>query len=213
MIVSKIVKKDAKNVIVKFDNDEQLILSVDVFMQSGLKKNDEISEDRFSALIQENILFHIKQRAFRYLGRRLYSKKELRTKLLQKKYDKNLIDKVIDYLEEKDYLNDKAFAAAFVKDKIILKKWGEQKLKSELIKKGIHPDVISGVLSEQLSEEVLLENLRDIAEKKYETLIARGKDKDKDYVKQKLITFLKSRGYNYEAIKHVCDEILNDEIQ
>lgn len=211
MIVSKIVKKDANNVIVKFDNDEQLILSVDVFMQSGLKKNDEISEDRFSSLIQENILFHIKQRAFRYLGRRLYSKKELRTKLLQKKYDKKLVDRVIDYLEEKDYLNDKDFAEAFVKDKIILKKWGEQKLKSELIKKGIQPDVISGVLSEQLSDEVVLSNLKYIAEKKYKTLIARGKDKD--YVKQKLITFLKSRGYNYEAIKRVCDEILNDEIQ
>ena len=88
MLVEKIVKKDSKNVVVHFNNDEAIILALDVFSQSGLKKNDEISDDRFSFLIRENKLFYIKQRAFRFLGRRPHSASELRVKLMQKGYEK-----------------------------------------------------------------------------------------------------------------------------
>ena len=64
MKIIRIVKKDARNVVIHFDNDEVLFLAVVIFYKSGLKKNDDISDDRFSSLIRENRLFHIKQRAF-----------------------------------------------------------------------------------------------------------------------------------------------------
>ncbi len=101
MKVNRIVKKDAKNVIIHFDDDEVLFLSVDIFYKSGLKKNDEISDDRFSSLIKENQLFYIRQRAFRYLGRRQHSISELRIKLKQKGYETELINQVLDDLNKK----------------------------------------------------------------------------------------------------------------
>ena len=93
MKITRIAKKDSANVIIEFDNGEPLFLSVEIFMKSGLRKNDEISEDRFLFLVRENKIFYIKQRAFRYLGRRLHAKSELKTKLLQKRYESDLIDK------------------------------------------------------------------------------------------------------------------------
>ena len=84
MKINRIVNKGAKDVIIHFEDDEFLILALEVFLKSGLKKNDELSDERFSFLIRENRLYHIKQRAFRYLGRRLHSASELRTKLRQK---------------------------------------------------------------------------------------------------------------------------------
>ena len=206
MNVSKIVKKDARNVIIHFDNDEVLFLSVDIFYKSGLKKNDEISDDRFSSLIKENRLFHIKQRAFRYLGRRQHSTSELRIKLKQKGYETELINQVLDDLKQKNYLDDTKFAEMFVEEKIKLKLWGEQKLRSELIKRGIKSEIISDVIRNKVSDQDKLSYAMILASKKYETL--RNRNVDKDVIKRKLITFLNSYGYNYDVIKEVCDELI-----
>jgi regulatory protein len=211
MKIIRIVKKDARNVVIYFDNDEVLFLSVDIFYKSGLKKNDEISDDRFSSLIKENRLFHIKQRAFLYLGRRQHSTYELRIKLKQKGYETELINEVLDDLKNKNYLDDTEFAKIFVEEKIKLKLWGEQKLRSELIKRGINSEIISDVLRDIISEEDKLNNVMTIASKKYDTL--RNRKLDKDVIKKKLITFLNSRGYNYAVIKEVCNELIKEENQ
>jgi len=209
MKVIKIVKKDARNVVIHFDNDEVLFLSVDIFYKSGLRKNDEISDDRFSSLVKENRLFHIKQRAFRYLGRRLHSTSELRTKLRQKGYETELINEVLDDLKQKNYLDDIEFAKAFVEEKIKLKLWGEQKLRSELIKRGIKSEIISDVLRDKISDEDKLSNAMIIATKKYDTL--RNRNMDTEVLKRKLITFLNSRGYNYDVIKIVCSKLIDED--
>ena len=206
MIVSRIVKKGAKNVAVHCDNDEVLFLSVDIFYKSGLKKNDEISDDRFSSLIKENRLFHIKQRAFRYLGRRQHCASELRIKLKQKGYETELINQVLDVLKQKNFLDDTKFAEMFVEEKMKLKLWGEQKLRSELVKRGIKSEIITDVLANKISEEDKLNNAMIIASKKYDTL--RDRNVDKDVIKRKLFTFLNSRGYNYDLIKEVYDELI-----
>ncbi len=206
MKVNRIVKKDAKNVIIHFDDDEVLFLSVGIFYKSDLKKNAEISDDRFSSLIKENRLFHIKQRAFRYLGRRQHSTSELLIKLKQKGYETELINQVLDDLKQKNYLDDTKFAEMFVEEKIKLKLWGEQKLKSELIKRGIKSEIISDVIRNKVSEQDKLSYAMILASKKYETL--RNRNVDKDVIKRKLITFLNSCGYNYDVIKEVCDELI-----
>jgi len=206
MRIIRIAKKDARNVIIHFDNDEVLFLSVDIFYKSGLKKNDEISDDRFSSLIKENRLFHIKQRAFLFLGRRQHSTSELRIKLKQKGYETELINEVIDDLKNKNYLDDTEFAKMFVEEKIKLKLWSEQKLKSELIKKGINAEIISDVLRNIISDEDTLNNAMTVAEKKYDNL--KNRDVENDVIKSKLVAFLKSRGYNYDVIKEVCGELI-----
>jgi len=206
MRISKIVKKDARNVIIHFDNDEVLFLSVDIFYKSGLKKNDEISDDRFSSLIKENRLFHIKQRAFRYLGRRQHSTTELRIKLKQKGYETELINQVLDDLKNKNYLDDTKFAEMFVEEKMKLKLWSEQKIRSELIKRGIKSEIISDVLRNLIPDEDKLNNAMIIASKKYDAL--KNRNVEKDVIKRKLITFLNSRGYNYDVIKEVCDKLI-----
>ena len=206
MKITRIAKKDSANVIIEFDNGEPLFLSVEIFMKSGLRKNDEISEDRFLFLVRENKIFYIKQRAFRYLGRRLHAKSELKTKLLQKRYESDLIDKVMNELESKNYINDEEFAKVFAGEKIKNKQWGLTKVKAELIKKGIKTDILSKVLSDVISDEDNYKNALIIGEKKLRTLKTRGLD-NQGY-KKKLITFLKSRGFEYDIIKNVCDKLL-----
>ncbi len=187
-----------------------LFLAVEVFLKSGLKKGDEISEDRFSLLIEQNKLFHIKQKAFRLLGRRQHSSSELRRKLWNKDYEPKLIDEVIEDLKMKGYLDDKDFIRVFVAEKSKSKNWSIKKIKSQLIKSGLAIKLIDEQLSVQPSDSDF-ENAMKLAEKKYEILIKRNLE-PKD-LRNKLSTYLFSKGFDYDMIKEVCFKIMRSEIE
>jgi len=210
MKVLRVVKKGKSDVTIYFDNDSVLFLAVEVFLKSGLKKGDDISEDRFSLLIEQNKLFHTKQKAFRLLGRRQHSTSELRRKLWNRDYEQKLIDEVIEDLKKKGYLNDKEFIRAFVAEKSKNKNWSTNKIKSELIKRGISQKQIEELLSEQ-PKETENENALKLAKKKYEVLLKRNLEQKE--LRNKLSTFLFSKGFDYEIIKEVCGIILKKEIE
>lgn len=208
MQIIKVSKKGKSDVTIHFDNDSILFLAIEVFLKSGLKKGDEISDDRFSALIEQNKLFHIKQRAFRLLGRRQHSSSELRRKLWQKDYEQRLIDEVIDELTKNGYLDDKEFIRAFVAEKSKSKNWSSKKIKSELFKRG----VVSKLIDEffiNLPKEDDYENAMRLANKKYELLLKRNLEPKE--LRNKLSTYLFSKGFDYEIIREVSSKLLKQE--
>ena len=207
MKITRIVKKDEKNVIVYLDNNEKLILTYEILLKNGLRKNRDIPEDHFQFLIRENQKHHIKHKAFSYLGRRHHSAFEIRTKLRQKKYDRILIEEIINDLIAKKYIDDLEFARLFADENIRLKLWGKNKIKGELIKRGVNQEIISQVLNEKFPEGNDLDNAVDLAWRKYKSLQRRNLEEIK--LKQKLYTFLSSRGYDYETSKEAVDKIIS----
>jgi regulatory protein len=208
MKIIRVVKKDENNVIVYLDNDEKLYLSYEVFFKNGLRKDSELPVDHFKFLIRENQKHHIKQKAFAYIGRRHHSALEIRTKLRQKQYDKDLIEEVINDLTVNKYIDDLEFARLYADENIRLKLWGKNKIKGELIKRGVDSEIISEVLNEKFPEGNDVDNALELAQKKYKSL-RKGK-LDEMKVKQKLYSFLSSRGYDYETSKGAVEKLLGD---
>ena len=68
---------------------------------------------------------------------KLITKKEINEKLKQKGYDESTIMQEISFLEEYRYINDSNYAQKFINDCVNIKKWGEKRIYSELIKKGL----------------------------------------------------------------------------
>jgi regulatory protein len=207
MQVLKIVKKGKSDVTIHFDNDSLLFLAVEVFLKSGLKKGEDISDDRFSSLIEQNKLFHIKRRAFRLLGRRQHSSSELRRKLWNKDYEQKLIDEVIEDLQKKGYLDDIEFIRAFVAEKSKAKNWSIKRIKGELFKRGVASKLIDEMLSERPKEEDS-ESALKLAKKKYEVLQKRNLDPKE--LRSKLSTYLFTKGFDYDLIKEVCDKLMKN---
>lgn len=207
MIIEKIVSKDDEKATIYFDNGEKLVLHKDILYQSGLRKGDEISSDRFSALNKEENFYLIKQKAFRLLQRRIHSAKEIYTKLRQKFCDELLIKKCISELQQKGFINDKEFAVAFISEKQKSRKWSRTRLKSELIKRGISGEIISNVLNETFNPEHEEQAAKELVEKKYRQLIRKETDKRKLF--QKLMMYLQSKGYDYELSSEMIKKILN----
>lgn len=208
MRIVKVAKKDENNVIVYLDTEEKLYLSYEVFLKNGLKKNDEISESRFSLLVRENQKYHIKQRAWRYLARRMHSINELKLKLAKKGYERDLIQNVIDELIKSNYLDDYQFALQFAQENIANKLWGKVKVKAELMKRGVDSQTVDRVINEKFPEGNLIENAIELAFKKFKALQFRNYEVQK--LKMKLLTFLASRGYDYETSKNAVDIILSE---
>ena len=207
MIIAKIQKKNDNNVIVLFDDDQKLFLSYEVLLKNGLRKGTEISESHFDYLVKENQKYFIKQKAYTYLGKRLHSVYELKTKLRQKKYDKDLIQSAIEDLQKADILDDMRFAEMYSDEKLRLKLWGKTKLKSELMKKGISSAIIASVLEDKFpdaSEEI--DNASLLVQKKYNQLKNRNMEHQK--LVKRLYAFLISKGYSYDVSRQAITEIL-----
>ena len=209
MKIERVSRKDEKNVSVYFENGECLILSEDTFYGSGLRKGDEISEDRFSFFIEQNILYHIKQRALSFLGRRFHSERELFIKLKSKSYDERLIKIVLNDLREKSFIDDNVFANHFIEEKLKKKSWGKNKIRAALFSKGVSGSIIDEAIQAFDSEEDQNETALTLANKKYNSLIKRETDNRK--IKQKIISFLLSRGFDYEISAEVVSKIIKQD--
>ncbi len=208
MKIDKVVKKDEKNVVIFFDNEEKLIIAYEVFLKNGLRKNDEVSESRFSFLIEQNQIYFLKQKALHLLGRRHHSSHELKIKLRQKGYKPEFIEQIVTELNSKGLLNDYEFAMSFSEENIKNKFWGKKKVESELFKKGIDREIISRVIQEKFPEGNELDNALALGRKKMKLIRMRKIDPDK--LRSKLYSFLLSKGYDYEICKRAV-EILAEE--
>jgi len=208
MIINRITAKDGINVSILLDNNETFVISGEVLLKFGLRKNDVVSDETYAALLNENQKYKIKQSALNFLGRRIHSAYELKNKLRKKKFDNELIEEVIISLKKSGLISDKEFADRFTAE-LILKKSGVNKIKAELIKRGIDRNIIVNLLDNLDTDSSQLEHATEIASKKLAILTKRIDDRNK--LKQRIYSFLFSKGYDYDTINTVMGELFNRE--
>jgi len=208
MKINRIAKKDKRNVLINFDDGNELIINYEIFLKNGLRKGMEVSSDRFSFLAEENEKHKIKTEAVNYLAKRIHSEKELRAKLLQKKHKLEMINEIISELKEKELVDDYKFSLIYTEEKTRIKLWGEKKIKSELMKKGISSEIISRTMSEKFPDENKLENAVELASKKIKSFSYKNLEKRK--LAEKIYSFLASRGYDYQTSREAVEKVLNE---
>ena len=139
----------------------------------------------------------LKKRALYYLGKRDYSRVELRKKILT--YSESLeisnvdLELVLDELEKKDWLSDDRFTEQFVSSK--KRKFGARKIAHELKLRGVDELIINRVLSNIKDDEFLL--AKNIWEKKFNWIPTTIDEKAKQ------IRFMQSRGIEGAIIHQI----------
>ncbi|MCR5607107.1 MAG: recombination regulator RecX [Treponema sp.] len=76
----------------------------------------------------------------------------LAQKLYEKNFSKAAVNKALDFLESKDFLNDMRFASSWIRTRAIAKAEGRKKLELELAARGIKRTCIKDVLDKYFSE-------------------------------------------------------------
>lgn len=198
-------KKDRVNVYV--DEEYSFSCSMELVYSHGLRKNKIVDVDEIKDVVSDDNYIYCKETALKIIERTLKTEKEVEIKLRQKGFEENLIDKAINFLKEYDFVNDNKYIKCYVKEKI--KKDGKNKIKYNLMKKGIREDLIEKELNEvNIDKQQYYNTLMELARKKYEILSKKEADKLK--VKKKICDYLLRKGYLWEEIKPVLNDLLNE---
>lgn len=179
-IITK-VKFNKKDVIVYFDDESNIKLSNNTFAHFYLYKGKKVEESELNDILFENEISSTKAYVVRLFSKKQYSKKEVVDKLLKKKCSKKIIEKIIAYLEEFNYLNEKQYLLYLI-DEYKEKKYGKNKIIFLLKNKGIEEKLINSI---EFDEDEELESAKESLE---DYCISK---KDKSYIA------LKSLGYAY----------------
>lgn len=206
MVITEIKKnKNAPGYSIIADGEFLFSLDGETILKEGIKKGMEISEDEAAVLKFKSDYFKAKEKALRLLDRRAHSKAEIIRKVSEN-YPKEVAVKVAERLEEIGLINDESFARIYFKELSEVKKFGINRIKTELYKRGIAKEIIE-VLSEELSDnepykKVLLEIKR------------RPFDFSSEKEKRRVFNKFLRNGYSYDDIKTafaLLDEDFPDE--
>ncbi|MCD6583537.1 MAG: RecX family transcriptional regulator [Candidatus Omnitrophica bacterium] len=131
--------------------------------------------------------------SFLLLKYRLRTVKEIKDRLKKKRFEDSIIEKVIDYLREHNYINDREFAYAFTKEKLE-RGFGIRRVLSDLRRLGIHHSLVEEILQRAEREFNQQEVLRKLIDKLYKRY------KDKKRKREKIMRYLLQRGFSYDEI-------------
>jgi regulatory protein len=130
------------------------------------------------------------------------SHREVEEKLRKMGMIQEVKGQIILNLIDNDFLNEERFAKVFVSGKFRIKKWGRIKITQALRQKGVSKANIAIGLKE-IDEELYLDNLKEILERKYSLLTAleeHSTTSEVAAIKQKVVRYLQQKGYEMELI-------------
>jgi len=143
----------------------------------------------------------LKATALRLLAMREHSREELRRKLEAKAEEGDDVEAVLDRMAETGLQSDQRFAESFVRSKGA--RMGVERLRRELLDRGVSSEVVATALGEGLEDDEL-SRARAIWLKKFGVV---PQDRG-DWARQ--ARFLQSRGFAADVIRKLLKEPFNE---
>ncbi len=197
MIITRLEGLEGSKVRVYIDDEFAFLLTEKELERYRLKEGVVLSSAEYERILEETIYHKVLDKALYILKFADRSETELRKKLIQSEFPAALIDRVISYVKEYGYLNDKRFAAAFIRGR--MNKKSKLMIKNELLQKGISGDIL-----EEAFYEIYTEEEADVELTAIKKAIAK-KTADPEALtyeeKQKLIASLYRKGFDLGKIK------------
>jgi regulatory protein len=203
----QVQKNNDNRVNIYIDNEYAFSCDKELVYRHKMKVGAQVDSSAIEEIVENDNYSKAKNDALKFVERSYKTEKEMSDKLMGKGYSEAVAAKVLDFLREYDFIDDKKFAGMFVNDR--LKSKGKNRIKYDLLKKGVSEDVISEKLN-SVDPEKERDTAYELGSKKYASLIKREADKRK--ISQKLYQYLTGRGYSWEVCKTVINRILEEEI-
>lgn len=192
--------------IITLDDEQVLILTPEIVLKHSIAPQREYTEQAFLEILEEDALRQAKDQALRYLTRRPHSRSELLRKMREKGFRTVIIKRALDELEKVDLVNDQDFARLFILNELRLRPVSRMLLIQKLTQRGIPKDIYETLLNDMFSEAQEMEMARELTEKFIKT---HSRDTGKK-LREKLVRFLKGKGFNWEQIRQAIPSINND---
>jgi len=181
--------------------------NINVVARFRLREGLHLTDDQ----VREIQLGEVKQEcldaAFKFLQSRLHSAAELRRKLMRNEWGQDVVETTLAELTRMGYLDDERFARTKALSAAQRKHHGPRRAMSELLKAGVKRETASRALEDVYSATDSTETARQLALKQAPRL----RKLDPIVARRRLAGMLQHRGFDYDVIKPVIDEVLADE--
>ena len=181
---------------VYLDNEDTITLYEDVILNNNLLISKHISD--LDKLLSENNEYEAYNKAIKYIGVKMRSKKEIKA-YLSKYYEDDIINEILDKLVQNGLINDSKYVYAYYLDKIDLSNDGPNKIKDNLLKLGINEEVINNNIT--VDNKLIYDKLNHLIDKKIKT----SKGYSGNILKQRLISYFINQGYDIDMINEIIN--------
>lgn len=200
MFVEKITFIDSKGLFEIIIDKEIFLISYEKYNELNIKNQMQIDIELYEAVKDESIYQELKKIAEVYINYKRRTTQEVRNKLYKSSRNTSSIEKVINYFEKLNVLDDKKYAKDYIDYSIYIKRNSINYTKNKLYEKGIQSN-ISNIYLREIDDDVEYQNAIYVFKKKY---------KDKDIsdinVKNKITRYLSYKGYTYDIINKILRE-------
>ena len=175
--------------------EEEYLFSISQYTYHKLGSPTQVEVESVEAFRMECLFPEHYNDCLELLGRRMYSTAELRRKLSLRHCPAEISERILKKLLEEKYLSDEDYKESFIRSRQTYKKQGFEKIRRELLLRGISPD------EEDYDREMELSNLRDLAK----NLLLKHIEPKKIYSR------LAAKGYRFSDIRDVMRELSSPE--
>lgn len=184
------------------DQKESLVLYEDTLVKYELKKGQELTDEEWEELKHFNTVAAAVQYVCVYLLTTPRTEKNIKDKLRQKGYEKNVVDEAMSHLNSLGYIQDSLYAEAFIEGNIQRK--SPRAIRQKLMEKGVSPEHADAAFAKFDTDEHQAEQIKVLALKKMKSMKALPEREMRD----KIIRHLLYKGYAYEDCKGVVSALL-----
>jgi regulatory protein len=151
-------------------------------------------------MTEDNLYSASLSKAMALCSRREYATDDIRSKLNSWGLGEREAEKAISALVKENFLNEKRFAEAFVKDKFNYNKWGRIKIAYNLKMKKIPQSIIREAM-ECIDDTIYLETARSLIESQRKKV----KAKNQYDLRGKLMRFGLSKGFEMDLLYEIIN--------
>ncbi len=184
-------------------NGEEMKLLPEVVRKYDLAEGKEITPELLSEIKRSELYEEARRYLLRIFEYRPYTESEVKHKLERRGIDPEIIKQLITQFKQSGLIDDYKFAKDWIETRGF--RFGVYRLRSELLRKGVAPEIIDKALTDAEIPDPY-ELARRLAMRRLKQLPA---SLPTDKKARRLMAFLARRGINYETIVEVIKEVLS----
>jgi regulatory protein len=178
--------------------------NVNVVAKFQLRQGMSLTADQVRAILQGEVRQECFDAAMKMLQSRLHARAELRRKLVRREYGAALIDEVLEDLSRLGYVDDARYAKTRALSAAQHRQHGRRRAMVELLKQGVERETARSAVQDVYEATDSLAIARQLARKKAASL----RRLDPLVARRRLAGMLARRGFEYDVVKPVIDELL-----
>jgi regulatory protein len=192
---------------VYLDGEFAFGLDAETVVRWGLKINKELTSEEVEKILREGEFQVNYEKALKFTALRPRSEKEVRDWCKRKKLGQTLVGLIFDKLGEHELIDDLEFAKWWIEQRRSFRPRGRRMMEQELWQKGVDRKVVERAFAE-LEWEAGGEEEQQLARRAIEKKMkAFGKLSGKEK-RNRVIGFLQRRGFSWETVRKVVDEVM-----